>query len=386
MVHRHTHNLQTLLPNKPMQWRSNMTIGSAVQGAETGTGPVESPSASTMHRLLDRTTAPTALVQLFSAQTHKKHMLNIAKHIRPERPDWGKYSTNEGSFEIKKLCETPFGGFLTTNTGSNFVVLRPTLFDVMNRIKRSTQIIFPKDAAYIVNRLNVCSGAHVIEAGTGSGGLTMALAFHVAPLGRVYSYDINAGQIQVAKRNLQEVGLDDVVQLQQRNVAEGFDVLGVDAVFLDLREPWTCLHHVRSSIVPGANVGAFVATTNQVSELVRAMEDSHGFIDIEVSEIMLRHFKPVPDRLRPTNSMIAHSGYLVFARAIHNIPSEMRASFLCTDSRRKMFYSRSQRAAAKTNSDTTMPTAEDKPSIDNSDDNTSAMDSTSDCPNNHEDD
>ena len=89
----------------------------------------------------------------------------------------------------------------------------------------------------------------------------------------------------------------------------------VDALFLDVREPWRYLHHVRAALRPDGYFASLVPTTNQVSELLYALEGS-AFADIEVEELLLRRYKPVPDRLRPDDMMNGHTGFLVFARRI----------------------------------------------------------------------
>ena len=196
-----------------------------------------------------------------------------------------------------------------------FLILEPSTHDLIRYLKRTTQIIFPKDAAYIVTRLNLYPGRRIIEAGTGSGGLTTALARAVMPTGRVYSYEERAAMSELAGKNLERFGLREVVDLHVRDAAEGFDQRYVDAVFLDMREPWRPLEAVRASLKGGGFFGSLLPTTSQVSELLRALE-AHGFADLEVQELLLRNWKPIADRLRPSDRMIAHTGFLVFARKV----------------------------------------------------------------------
>ncbi len=152
-----------------------------------------------------------------------------------------------------------------------------------------------------------------MEAGTGSGALTIAFAHAVRPNGRVYSYEIREDMLRVAARNLADTGFQDWVELKQRDIATGFDERCVDAVFLDVRTPWLYLQAVWDALAAGGFFGAIVPTANQVSGLLTALEASH-FGDIEVSEILLRPYKPVAARLRPADRMVAHTGYLIFAR------------------------------------------------------------------------
>ena len=185
--------------------------------------------------------------------------------------------------------------------------------DLIRYLKRTTQIIFPKDAAYIALRLNLYPGRRVIEAGTGSGGLTLALARAVMTSGRVYSYEQREAMSALAGKNLARVGLREYVDLKVRDAAEGFDERYVDAVFLDMREPWEHLAAAREALKGGGFFGSLLPTTVQVSDLLRGLQE-HGFADLEVQELLVRNWKPIADRLRPADRMIAHTGFLVFAR------------------------------------------------------------------------
>jgi tRNA (adenine57-N1/adenine58-N1)-methyltransferase catalytic subunit len=195
------------------------------------------------------------------------------------------------------------------------IVLEPSLQDVMTHLKRGTQIIYPKDAAYLVQRLNLRAGGHIIEAGTGSGVLTTALAWAVAPLGRVYTYEVRAETYSLARRNLERAGLLQFVDMYLEGIDRGFRQTGVDALFLDVREPWVYLNFVRQALKPGGFFASLLPTTNQVSDLLTGL-DQHGFADVAVEELLLRAYKPIPDRLRPDENMNGHTGFLVSARCM----------------------------------------------------------------------
>lgn len=226
-----------------------------------------------------------------------------------------QFHTHRGFIRHDDILDQPLGRVLVTQLGQLFLVLEPSTHDLIRYIKRSTQIIFPKDAAYIVQRLNLYPGRRIVEAGTGSGGLTIALARAVMPTGRVFSYEERQKMSNLASRNLERFGLLDYVDLKVQDVAEGFAEREVDAVFLDMREPWLPLAAARAALKDGGFFGSLLPTTNQVSELLRALE-THGFLDLEVQELLLRNYKPLADRLRPSDRMIAHTGFLVFARKV----------------------------------------------------------------------
>lgn len=224
-----------------------------------------------------------------------------------------QWHTKRGFLLHDDLIGQPLGRMVMTRLGHAFLVLEPSTHDLIRYLKRTTQIIFPKDAAYIALRLNLFPGRRIIEAGTGSGGLTLALARSVMPSGRVYSYEERAAMSELAGKNLERVGLREHVDLKVRDVADGFDERYVDAVFLDMREPWEHLAAAREALKGGGFFGSLLPTTNQVSDLLRGLQ-AHGFADLEVQELLVRNWKPIADRLRPSDRMIAHTGFLVFAR------------------------------------------------------------------------
>ena len=120
---------------------------------------------------------------------------------------------------------------------------------------------------------------------------------------------------ELAAKNLARFGLLDYVDLKVRNIADGFDERNADALFLDMREPWHHIGQAREALKGGGFFGALLPTTNQVSELLRALE-AHGFADLEVEELLVRSYKPNAERLRPADRMIAHTGFLIFARKV----------------------------------------------------------------------
>ncbi|TET82166.1 MAG: tRNA (adenine-N1)-methyltransferase, partial [Anaerolineales bacterium] len=133
--------------------------------------------------------------------------------------------------------------------------------------------------------------------------------------GKVISYDRREDMQALAHRNLKRVELEDQVEFRLHDIAEGFDETEVDALFLDLPSPQIYLPQARVALCNGGTFGSILPTANQVSDLLYALQHN-SFALMEVCEIFLRFYKPVPERLRPTDRMVAHTGYLVFARAI----------------------------------------------------------------------
>jgi tRNA (adenine57-N1/adenine58-N1)-methyltransferase len=223
--------------------------------------------------------------------------------------------THKGIIEHDALIGQPLGRHVKSHLGERFLVIEPSTHDLIMNVRRNTQIIYPKEAGYALLKMNVYSGQRVVEAGTGSGALTLALARAVAPEGRVYSYESRPEMGRNAVRNLKRVGLSEAVEFKNRDIAEGFDETGVDALFLDVRTPWDYLEQARQALKGGGFFGSLVPTANQVSHLITGLE-RHSFGHIEVEELLVRSYKPVAERLRPADTMVGHTGYLIFARKI----------------------------------------------------------------------
>ncbi len=225
------------------------------------------------------------------------------------------WHSNLGRIPHDQLIGQSFGQTVQTLTGRPILMLEPSTHDLISLLKRVSQIIFPKDVAYILLRLNLFPGRVVLEAGSGSGGLTLALARAVMPGGRVYSYEVRPEAHTLTRRNLEELGLLPYVTLYEQDAAAGFHETGVDACFLDLRAPWDILPQAAAALKLGGFFGCLVPTTNQVETMLYGL-DEHGFSDVSVEELLLRPYKPIPGRLRPADRMVAHTGYLLFARKL----------------------------------------------------------------------
>jgi tRNA (adenine57-N1/adenine58-N1)-methyltransferase len=241
-------------------------------------------------------------------------------HIRRLQPG-EKLQTHRGEILLDDLIGLPYGSEVRTHLGHLFFLLAPTTNDLILDLRRESQIMFPKDVGYVAMKMNVRPGSVVVEAGTGSGGLTLALATLVGPDGHVFSYDRRPGMQKLARHNLRKAGLEARATFKQRDISQGFDETGVGALFLDVLTPWEYLDQTRAALRGGGVLGSILPTTNQVQEMVRALYDGPWFM-IEVEEILLRGYKVVPARIRPQDRMVAHTGYLLFARAVSRRPEE----------------------------------------------------------------
>jgi tRNA (adenine57-N1/adenine58-N1)-methyltransferase catalytic subunit len=246
------------------------------------------------------------IAQLISAQ-NKRFIFRLVLD--------GKFETHRGYLSHNELIGKPWGSRVLTHMGSPFVLLQPSLADILIETRRNTQIMYPKDIGFILVSMDIGPGKHILEAGTGSGSFTTALAFAVGPQGLITTYESRPEFQHLAHKNLERLGLADRVDFKLRDIVEGFDERNVDAVFLDLPNPQDYLLQAKDALKPGGYLGSILPTTNQVSTLLIALRRAN-FAFIEVCEIMLRYYKAVADRLRPTDRMVAHTGYLIFARSV----------------------------------------------------------------------
>ena len=227
-----------------------------------------------------------------------------------------KFETHHGFILHDTMIGRPWGSTIYSSTGHPYLCIQPSTSDLIRHIKRSSQVIFPKDSAHIMMKMNIKPGVRVLESGCGSGGLTMALATAVMPAGHVYSQEIREDFIALTKRNMTRYGLDPYVTFIHGDGSEGFKVdEPVDAVFLDMLQPETCVGTARKVLKDGGWFGSLVPTTNQVQAILLELA-KHDYGLIEVEEVITRSYKPIAERLRPRDRMIAHTGYLIFARAI----------------------------------------------------------------------
>ena len=241
------------------------------------------------------------------------------KHFILSLQAGAKFETHRGILQHDDLIGKPWGTQVFSHIGSPFFLLQPSLADLINELPRTTQILYPKDIGFILITMGVGPGQTVMEAGTGSGSMTTALAFAIGPQGRVISYEIKQDVQNLARKNLTRFGLESRVDFKLRDITQGFDETDADAFFLDVPNPYDYTGQVRAALKPGGYLCCLIPTFNQVEKTLMALRQNR-FAFVEVCELLLRYYKPEPARIRPTDRMVAHTGFLVFARRIE--PSE----------------------------------------------------------------
>lgn len=194
-----------------------------------------------------------------------------------------------------------------------FLVLRPDLRDHQALLRRRAQLVLPKDAAQIVAGCALGPGARVAEAGVGSGGLTTALAWAVGDEGEVYAYELREDHLEAGRRNLERSGLAHRVLLHHADIAEGIAAQDLDAVVLDLPEPWRVFPAVEKALRPGGRFAGYLPTVHQMEATVKGLRE-RGFLDVEAQEVLVRPWHVAERSVRPAFEMMGHTAWLVFAR------------------------------------------------------------------------
>jgi len=231
--------------------------------------------------------------------------------VRPSETP--KLHTHLGILDCASLVGMDYGVRVNTTMNDELMILKPTLEDIVMKFSRKTQVIYPKDIGMIIIKCGIHSGSRVFEAGTGSGAATAALAYSVAPEGRVYSYDINEEFQAGAKRNLERFGLAEHVTLKTKDAKLGVDERELDAALLDMGDPWELVKPVKEAMAPSAMLAAICPTMNQAEKLVQTLHDE-GFVATETLELIARNIEARPGMTRPSMFMVAHTAYLIFGR------------------------------------------------------------------------
>jgi tRNA (adenine57-N1/adenine58-N1)-methyltransferase catalytic subunit len=219
-----------------------------------------------------------------------------------------------GVIDPKTLVGKIYGEKLLIGS-KQFWLLVPSMQDKLQGIHRQAQIILPRDAAHILMNCAIEPGQTVLEAGIGSGSLTIALASVVGPQGQVISYDIREEFIEHAMTNLKQAALTKNVITKIKDVTEGIDESDLDAIILDIPNPWAAVEHAWKTLKIGGYLCTYSPLISQVEQTVRTIEH-HPFIECKTYENIQREMIVSKHGTRPSFEMLGHTGYLTFARKV----------------------------------------------------------------------
>ena len=226
-----------------------------------------------------------------------------------------EFHSHLGAVRHDDLIGANEGATLVTTSGAPLVAFRPTLADFVLKMKRGAQVVYPKDVGLILVYADISPGAFVLEAGTGSGSLTLALARAVGEGGRVISYETREDHHERAVENVSAWyegmgGKPENLELRVGDVFEGVPETGFDRMVLDLPEPWRALETTTAALAPGGVLCSYLPTVPQVSQTVEAMR-AEGFGLLKTYEVLLRTWNVEGQSVRPDHRLVAHTGFVV---------------------------------------------------------------------------
>jgi tRNA (adenine57-N1/adenine58-N1)-methyltransferase len=223
------------------------------------------------------------------------------------------FHTHAGIVQHDDIIGRDEGDSVDGSTGRPFLVLRPMLSDVVLKMPRGAQVIYPKDLGAILMAADIGPGMKVLEAGIGSGALSMTILRAGA---LITGYEIREDFAQRAKDNVTAMLGEDVhYDIQIRDVTEGIDGTDFDRVVLDMPEPWAVVEHAEKALRPGGIFLAYLPTINQTQQLRQTL-DRHAFGLAETVEILRRTWHIDGRSVRPDHRMVAHTGFLTSARRL----------------------------------------------------------------------
>jgi tRNA (adenine57-N1/adenine58-N1)-methyltransferase len=227
-----------------------------------------------------------------------------------------EWHTHKGWIVHDELIGLPEGSVVSTTAGLKFTAFKPLLADYVLTMPRGATIVYPKDAAMIVGLADIYPGARVLEAGVGSGALTISLLRAVGPSGKVNSIERRADFAENAHSNISNYFGEkpsnwslSVGDLQDQNFESEYD-----RVVLDMLAPWECVDLAARALRPGGVFLAYVATTTQLSVTAEALKDDGRFTEPESSETIVRGWHHEGLAVRPQQRMIGHTGFLIQSR------------------------------------------------------------------------
>ncbi|WP_137123006.1 tRNA (adenine-N1)-methyltransferase [Segeticoccus rhizosphaerae] len=233
-----------------------------------------------------------------------------------------EFHTHRGRLAHDALIGAPDGSTVTNTAGIEYLALRPLLSDYVMSMPRGAAVVYPKDAGQIVAMADVFPGARVVEAGVGSGALSMSLLRAVGDHGSVHSFERREDFADIARGNARaffgadhpawQVTVGDLVESLPGAVGAGT----IDRAVLDMLAPWECLEAVADALAPGGVLICYVATATQLSRVAEAIRDHGGYTEPEAWESMVRGWHLEGLAVRPQHRMHGHTGFLISTRRL----------------------------------------------------------------------
>ncbi len=232
------------------------------------------------------------------------------------------FGTHRGDIRHDDIIGKPDGSVIANQTGVEFLALRPLLNDFVLSMPRGAAIVYPKDAASIVTMGDIFPGAHVVEAGVGSGALSMYLLRAIGDSGSLTSFERRAEFADIAKANVAtQFGFvpnnwEIKIGSLQDELSEVVEPGSIDRVVLDMLAPWECIDAVSKALAPGGVLICYVATVTQLSRVAEEIKTTGNYADPEAFESLVRGWHLQGLAVRPEHRMGGHTGFLLTARRL----------------------------------------------------------------------
>ena len=227
-----------------------------------------------------------------------------------------EWHTHKGVLKHETLVGLPEGSIVATSGELKFQVFRPLLADYVLSMPRGATIVYPKDAAMIIGIADIKPGIKVLEAGVGSGALSISILRAVGESGHLHSVEVRDDFAKISQENVKNYFTDSpknwkltVGALQEQKLESDYD-----RVILDMLSPWECVETAAHALVPGGVFISYVATTTQLSKIAEAIKDNGNFTEPESSETIVRGWHHEGLAVRPQHRIIGHTGFLIFSR------------------------------------------------------------------------
>lgn len=228
------------------------------------------------------------------------------------------FQFHNGAVPHDELIGAEDGSWVTSTGKARLLLIHPRLADFILKMKRGAQVVYPKDLGPILVYADIGPGMTVLEAGTGSGALTMGLARAVGPSGRVITVEQRDDHAAHARKSLERWfgAMPDHVEMRIGDVAEEVADLEPERIVLDLAEPWHTVQAAAKFQPHGGVLCSYLPTVPQVQTLVETARETKVFAEIEVKEFMVREWNVKGRSVRPSHSMVGHTGFLIFMRKV----------------------------------------------------------------------
>ena len=226
------------------------------------------------------------------------------------------FQYHEGVVSHSDLIGREEGSWIVSSIGAHLLLLRPRLADFTLKMKRSAQVVYPKDLGPILVYADIAPGTTVLEAGSGSGALTLGLSRAVGATGMVVSVELREDHAAQARKAIEKWygRVPENIDLRIGDVAEVVESVRPPRIVLDLPEPWNVVTSAAEHQPSGGLLAAYLPTVPQVQTTVEAARDTGVFTEIEVKEFLVRDWNVAGRSVRPEHQMVGHTGFLVFMR------------------------------------------------------------------------